>query len=261
MCVTKYIVLVPLRDKFATTVARAIFHHVFLKYGAGEILTDNGLEFRNELLSELCRLMGVMRCFTTSYQPRTNAVCERSHATVNSMLAKCVDKNHRDWDERLPQVAFFYNASVHESTQFTPYFLMHGAEPRWDVDFKLGTNTTQYSTNEYADLLLNRLESAHTLTREHLQVTASRLQDWYDRKVHVQEFQVEDEVYVLNLRLYQGRCPKWIRRYYDVAVVTERINTVTYVVRCEQWREKLKIVHVDKIKLKHRASADTAPSV
>ena len=91
VCVfTKYIVLVPLRDKIATTVSRAIMHHVLLKYGAGEILMDNGLEFRNELLSELCRLMGVARCFTTSYQPRTNAVCERSHATVNSMLAKCV---------------------------------------------------------------------------------------------------------------------------------------------------------------------------
>ena len=97
VCVSsKYIVLVPLRDKFATTIARAIMNNVFLKYGAGEILTDNGLEFRNELLSELCRLMGLARCFTTSYQPRTNAVCECSHATVNSMLAKCVADNHRD---------------------------------------------------------------------------------------------------------------------------------------------------------------------
>ena len=96
VCVfTKYIVLVPLQDKLATSVARAIMHHVFFKFG-GELLTDNGLEFNNELLSEICRLMGIARCFTTSYQPRTNAVCERSHATVNSMLAKCDSDNHRD---------------------------------------------------------------------------------------------------------------------------------------------------------------------
>ena len=126
---SKFIVLVALRDKHAITVARAIMHQVFLRYGAGEILTDNGLEFRNELLSELCRLMGVTRAFTTAYQPRTNAMCERCHATINSMLAKCVDDNHRDWDERLPQVAFCYNASTHESTQFSPFFLMHSMEP------------------------------------------------------------------------------------------------------------------------------------
>ena len=106
-------------------------HNVFLKYGVGEILTDNGLEFKNELLSEICRLMGVARCFTTSYQPCTNAACERSHAAVNFMLAKCVNDNHRDWDEWLPQVAFCYNASVHESTEYTPFFLMHGTELRW----------------------------------------------------------------------------------------------------------------------------------
>ena len=77
VCVfSKYIVLIPLRDKFATTVARAIFHNVFLRYGVGEVLTNNGFEFRNELLTELCRLLGIARCYTTSYQPRTNAVTE-----------------------------------------------------------------------------------------------------------------------------------------------------------------------------------------
>jgi len=79
---SKYIILVLLRDKKAITVANAIYERVFLKYGAGEILTDNGGEFRNKLLGELCRLMGVSRSFPTAYHARCNAVCERSHATV-----------------------------------------------------------------------------------------------------------------------------------------------------------------------------------
>jgi len=71
ICVfSKYIILVPLRDKKAITVANVIYERVFLKYGAGEILTDNGGEFRNELLGELCRLMGVSRSFTTAYHAR-----------------------------------------------------------------------------------------------------------------------------------------------------------------------------------------------
>ena len=192
VCVfTKYMVLIPLRDKLATMVARAIMHHVFLKYGAGEIQTYNGLEFKNKLLSEVCQHMGIARCFTTSYQPCTNAVCERSHATVNSMLAKCVSDNHRDWDgyRRLPQVAFCYNASVHESIKYTPSFLMHGSEPRWDVDLQLGEGGADpKSVNEYAHMLLSRLERAHELTRNHLHVNATRMSDWYDKKVWVQTF-------------------------------------------------------------------------
>jgi len=66
---TKFIILVPQNAIF---VAKAIFEKVFLKFGAGEILTDNGGEFRCELLYELCRLMGVARRYTSSFQPSTN---------------------------------------------------------------------------------------------------------------------------------------------------------------------------------------------
>src|SRR5882757_8261097 len=117
----KYIVLVPLRDKTAVSVAKVIVEHVFLKYGAGEILTDNGGEFRCELLNEICRLMGVARCFTTAYQVRTNAVCERSHTTVNSMLPKCIADNQKDWSDHLSNVAFCYNASTDETTKYSPF--------------------------------------------------------------------------------------------------------------------------------------------
>jgi len=249
---TKFIVLVPLRDKTAIAVARAIWEEVFLKYGAGEVLTDNGLEFRNELMDELCRMFGVARCFTTSYQPRTNGQCERNHATVNSILAKCVSQNQRDWSEHLSQVAFCYNASVHESTGFTPFFLLHGMEPRWDVDFRLGERREEYSSNEYANLLVTRLENAHELAREQLQTTAMRMKAWYDKKVHTQSFSPGDEVFVLNLRMYQGRSSKWMRRYTDVATVKKALNDVTYIVTCKAWRQGEKVVHVDKLKLKAR---------
>jgi len=99
ICVfTMYIILLPLRDKAAISVAEAIFEKVFIRFGAGEILTDNGGEFCCEVLDELCRLMGVARSFTSSYQVRTNSSGERSHATVNAMLAKCTSINLKRLD-------------------------------------------------------------------------------------------------------------------------------------------------------------------
>jgi hypothetical protein len=252
-------ILAPLRDKCAITVAKVIYDKIFLQYGAGEILTDNGCEFRNELLEELCRLMGVARCFTTAYQARTNGVCERSHATVNSMLAKCVSENQRDWTDHLRNVQFFYNASVHESTGYTPFFLLHSFEPRWGVDFKFDRlDTAAYSPNDYASMLIEKLEKAHELTREHLQVTASRMKDYYDKKVHVNRFNVGDKVYVLNLRLYPQRCPKWVRRFSDEAIIIKRINDVTYQVQSDNWRNRVRIMHVDKLKLKEACATPLA---
>jgi len=60
---------------------------------------------------------------------------------------------------------------------------------------------TAHSVNDYADLLVTRLEKAHEIVRTHLGVLLRRMKDWYDRKVHVQIFEIGDEVYVLNLRL------------------------------------------------------------
>jgi len=244
ICVfSKYIILVPLRDKKAITVATAIYERVFLKYGAGEILTDNGGEFRNGLLAELCKLMGVSRSFTTAYHARCNAVCERLHATVNSMLAKCIDTNQKNWTDHLQQVAFCFNASTQESTKYSPFFLMHGTEPRWNIDFQMGEGTrVAYSVNDYADLLIIRMETAHELVRQHLGTTANKMSEWYDKKVHTQTFLHGDQVFVLNLRQYRGRCPKWMRRNSHIATVKKKINDVTA-------DSRQRLIHVDKLKL------------
>jgi hypothetical protein len=64
------------------------------------------------------------------------------------------------------------------------------------------------------------------------------MRDWYDKKVHVQSFNLGGEVYILNLRLYQGRTPKWMRRYSDVGTVERCLNDVMYIVSCKQWKKE-----------------------
>jgi len=112
---TRFIILVLLKNKTAISVATAIFR----KFGAVEILTNNSGEFRCELLYELCRLMGVAKSFTSRYQPSTNGLCERSHQTINAMMAKSISEDQRDWTDHLKQIAFCFNASVQEATKHT----------------------------------------------------------------------------------------------------------------------------------------------
>ena len=54
------------------------------------ILSDNGKEFNNKLLSEICELFQVDKFQTTVYKPSTNGLVERWHRTLNAMLAKVV---------------------------------------------------------------------------------------------------------------------------------------------------------------------------
>jgi len=79
---------------------------------------------------------------------------------------------------------------------------MHGTEPRLNIDFQLGGQNERvaYSVNDYADLLIKRMETAHEIVRQNLGVTANRMSTWYDKKVHTQSFLPGDQVFVLKLR-------------------------------------------------------------
>jgi len=91
-----------------------------------------------------------------------------------------------------------------------------------------------YSVNDYADLLIKEMETAHELVRQHLGTTANKMSEWYDKKVHTQRFIPGDQVFVLNLRQYKRQCPKWMRRYSHVTTVKKKINYVTYQLYCAE---------------------------
>ena len=103
---------VPLRNKEALTVAKAIVEHVFLKFGLAHcLLHDLGKEFDSELLDELTKLLGVTRLRSSGYRPQSNGCCEVWHKCINAMLAKCVRPDQKDWSEWLPYTTFCYNAA------------------------------------------------------------------------------------------------------------------------------------------------------
>jgi hypothetical protein len=88
-CFTKLITLTPLRNKTAEHVTHALIR-VFLRHGFYPVLRcDNGGEFISDLQQQLDRLLGTVRLRTHPYTPRQNPV-ERSHRTINSMIAKTV---------------------------------------------------------------------------------------------------------------------------------------------------------------------------
>ena len=100
---TKHAEAVPLRNKEAITVARALWDVVLSRYGLPhQILSDCGLEFENGLMRQLCHLLGVDKLRTVAYKPSTNGAIERFHRTLNSMLGKVVKETQTDWDMYLP---------------------------------------------------------------------------------------------------------------------------------------------------------------
>ena len=71
---------IPVPDKQATPVARALFNDVFLQYGFPAVLqSDQGGEWLNAVLCQLTKRLSIEHIVTTSYRPRPNGSTEHVH--------------------------------------------------------------------------------------------------------------------------------------------------------------------------------------
>jgi len=161
---------------------------LFSRFGMPKrILTDQGVEFESDLFKELCSRMEIDKIRSSPYKPTINGCVERFHRTLNSMLGKVVQENQRDWDERLPFVMAAYRAAKHQSTGYSPNFIVLGHENRAPVDLVLGEvqneETYYISHDEYVADFQTKMREAYAMAREHLNVAAERRKSDYDIKV------------------------------------------------------------------------------
>ena len=124
-------------------------------------------------------------------------------------------------------ITFCYNTSIHRSTGYTPYFLMHGTEARWNIDVVIDRNGKVRTLMNMQLSCWKRLETAYILTRGTLDQAAAYEKSWYDRRVKEATFQDGEKVRVLDQRGYPGQTLKWQLPYRQIATVIRKLNDVT----------------------------------
>ena len=249
---SKWAEAVSLSNHTAPIVAKALMTHVFTKYGAPkQLLSDQGPEFESNLFKELLKWMEIDKIRCSPYRPSTNAVCERFHRTLNSMLGKVVKESERDWDEKLPQVMAAYRASPHSSTGFTPNHLFLGRETKMPLDLIMGVPPEDEgqprSTDDFVQKVKEDAEACYELARKNLQVNAERRKKTYDVRVKKANFALGDWVWYYYPRRYTRKSPKWQKMYDGPFLIIRVIEPVNYMIQRSPRARKI-VVHVDKLK-------------
>ena len=80
-------------------------------------------------MTDVYKLLGLKKVYTTAYHPQTDGLVERSNRTLTDMLSKKVLRSSKDWDVQLTYVLFAYRASPQQSTGESPFFLLYGRDP------------------------------------------------------------------------------------------------------------------------------------
>lgn len=127
---TKFTIAVPTRNQTARTTADAIFNEFIVHYGLPRKLhSDQGANFCSNIIKELCQITGISKSRTTPYHPMGNGITERFNRTLISMLGTLDLEQKHNWKKYIYPLVHAYNSTIHDSTGFSPYFLMFGREP------------------------------------------------------------------------------------------------------------------------------------
>ena len=162
-------------------------------------------------------------------------------------MKKVVSENQRDWVGWLPAVTAAYNASQHESTGYSPYFLMFGRTYTIPVDLTLPLQPKEgpESYFDYVERHAERLRKAFQAVEQTTGALVNRSKQRYDRRVAPIQLQSGDYAWYYCPRRKQGRNQKW-RKLWSVCFVEARVNDVNYRIRLTPNARPF-TVHIDRL--------------
>ena len=207
---SKYTEAYPLPNKTARAVADMLVEQWMARFGFPLVLhSDQGREFENKVIHDICRLMCSVKTRTTPYHPQSDGLVERFNRTVISMLAMFVTAEKTNWDDLLPFLMLAYNSSVHASTGHTPFRIVFGEEcslPGNLVHSYLRNHTSPADLGEYAVWVKSALLEVYDTVRVQQGAAVQRQKRSYDAKAVAREFPIGAWVYRYNPALKKHKC-------------------------------------------------------
>jgi O-acetyl-ADP-ribose deacetylase (regulator of RNase III) len=212
---TRYGFALDVTSEQASNTARTLFNQVFSRFGFPEQLhSDQGKTFVSKVMKELCDLAKVHQTTTVAYNPTGNSKCERLNQTILNLLGTLSPAQKRNWKDFLPSIMFAYNTTTHESTDFSPFYLMFGRNPRLPVDEILGLKHEEEivgSVAGYAKNLRTNLKEAYRKCVDRMKAQQKRHKLNYDNKLRraVEQLQPGDIVLAQKVKKTSKIDDRW----------------------------------------------------
>ena len=225
---TRFAQAYPTRNQTAHTTAKVLYENFFTHYGfPARLHSDQGRNFVSSTIRHLCEITGVMKSRTSPYHPMGNGMCERFNSTLLSMLGTLQPDQKSDWKAYVSALTHAYNCTRHESTGFSPFFLMFGHHPRLPVDILLGVEESSDgpSYEQFVKKLQERLRYAYSLASAKAAEAQKAQRTRYDLRTRGNAVLPGDRVLVRNVGL-KGRHK-----------IADRWKQDTYVILCQPNKE------------------------
>jgi transposase InsO family protein len=108
-----------IHNKFETTIQK--------------VRSDNGYEFKNTRVNDLCNEFEIRHQFSAKYTPQSNGLVERKNRTLIDMARSMLSEynvSHSFWAKAINMACYYSNCLYcHLMMEKTPYELLNGRKP------------------------------------------------------------------------------------------------------------------------------------
>ena len=121
-CFSRYLSLYPVPNTTGLHYAKALIKYLGHHLGPSVITTDNGTQFKNELITALTTLLGTDHKFTFAYSKEENGLVERVNKEVMRHMRNIIYniRVKKYWSDYYPIVERIINTQVHSVTRVSP---------------------------------------------------------------------------------------------------------------------------------------------
>lgn len=229
---SKYVIVKPIKDKQAKSIAKAFIEYCILIYGTPSMIrTDQGTEYKNEIFDKISDMLKYTHSFSTPYHPQTIGNLERNHRCLNEYIRQFICESQTDWDDWLPYYAFCYNTTPHTDFPYTPYELVFGKMVTLPSNLK---NPTQieplYNYDQYYNELKYKLQDTAIKTKELIDKVKNKRNTIQQNKANPIDLKIHDRVLIENAsrnkfdKIYKGPFKVIKIEHPNVTIVDEETN-------------------------------------
>ena len=190
---TGFTMAVPIRNKNVETICEAYQDNIYCVFGgSSKMLMDNGSEFKNKEMKEVCETLGVKHIFSPVYTPQSNGHLEGWHRFFKACIAKHIRGGGVEWDKLVPLAVSAYNFFPCQSSKESPFVLMFGRDPITPVA-KLLEPRPRYYGERGSALKMDTLRRLYTVVVKNIHKAREKLPK---REEEPHRFKVNDMVLV-----------------------------------------------------------------
>ncbi|GKD66954.1 reverse transcriptase domain-containing protein [Tanacetum coccineum] len=201
----------------------------------GEIISDNGKQFRDNPFKDWCEKLCIRQRFTSVKHPQANGLVERANRSLREGINARLDERSKDWIEEVPHVLWAHRTMIKSSNGDTPFSLTYGTKAVIPAEIGMPTLRTaeidMVQNDEALEINLDLLEERREQAAIREARSKAKMEKYYNSKVRNTSFRPGDLVYRNNDASHakdsEKLSPKWEGPYE----VTEALGKGAYKLR------------------------------